>query len=229
MRLRSTTGPATTGFDRDPQLGASHAGAPGAAPGSVDPLVVAAYETDTPYVVAARAIRSSILQTYADSDRGSRACALIGIDCDETLAVLAANLGVVMAQAGSPTLIVDANRAHPRIASLFQLADHADHQATAIPGLLVSGTGSDGHGGSEPIERRSLIEQHDAIGTAASQMIAATVVNATHGATSIADALTGFDAAVIVIRKHFTKRSIVRGLIEVLDQHGIPITGTVLV
>lgn len=223
MRLRSTTGPATTGFDRDPQAGASHA----AAPGSVDPLVVAAYAADTPYVVAARAIRSSILQTYADSDRGSRACALIGIDCDEALAVLAANLGVVMAQAGSQTVIVDANRAHPRIASLFQLADHADHQGTAIPGLLVSGTGADGS--NEPIEQRSLIEQHDAIATSASQMIAATVVNATNGATSIADALTGFDAAVIVIRKHFTKRSVVRGLIEVLDQHGIPITGTVLV
>ena len=74
-----------------------------------------------------------------------------------------------------------------------------------------------------------MIEQHDAIATSASQLIAATVVNATNGATSIADALTGFDTAVIVIRKHFTKRNVVRGLIEVLDQHGIPITGTVLV
>ena len=223
MRLRSTTGPATAGFDRDTHTGPTDV----VAPGSVDPLVVAAYASDTPYVVAARAIRSSILQSYTDSDRGSRACALIGIDCDEALAVLAANLGVVMAQAGSQTVIVDANRAHPRIASLFQLADHADHQGTAIPGLLVSGTGADGS--NEPIEQRSLIEQHDAIATSASQMIAATVVNATNGATSIADALTGFDAAVIVIRKHFTKRSVVRGLIEVLDQHGIPITGTVLV
>ncbi len=225
MRLRSTTGPAAAGFDHDTQTGSSHI----VASSNVDPLVVAAYETDTPYVVAARAIRSSIVQSYADSDRRSRACALIGIDCDEALAVLAANLGVVMAQAGSQTVIVDANRAHPRIASLFQLGDHVEHQVTAIPGLLVSGTGSDGHAGSESIERRSLIEQHDAIATSASQMIAATVVNSTNGATSIADALTGFDAAVIVIRKHFTKRGMVRGLIEVLDQHGIPITGTVLV
>ncbi len=225
MRLRSTTGPATAGFDRDTHTGPTDV----VAPGSVDPLVVAAYASDTPYVVAARAIRSSILQSYTDSDRGSRACALIGIDCDEALAVLAANLGVVMAQAGSQTVIVDANRAHPRIASLFQLADHAEHQVTAIPGLLVSGTGADTPGGSEPVEQRSLIEQHDAIATSASQMIAATVVNATNGATSIADALTGFDTAVIVIRKHFTKRNVVRGLIEVLDQHGIPITGTVLV
>lgn len=225
MRLRSTTGPATSGFDRDTHTDTAHV----VAPGSVDPLVVAAYETDTPYVVAARAIRSSIVQSYADSDRRSHACALVGIDCDEALAVLAANLGVVMAQAGSQTVVVDANRAHPRIASLFQLADHTEHQATAIPGLLVSGTGVDVHGSDEPIERRSLIEQHDAIATSASQMIAATVVSATNGATSIADALTGFDSAVIVIRKHFTRRNVVRGLIEVLDKHGIPITGTVLV
>ncbi|MGU3389489.1 hypothetical protein [Sphingomonas sp. M1A8_2b] len=225
MRLRSTTGPASFHAERGGDTGPTHA----AASGSVDPLVVAAYASDTPYVVAARAIRSSILQTYAESDRRSRACALIGVDCDEALAVLAANLGVVMAQAGSPTLIVDTNRAYPRIASLFQLADHADHQGTAIPGLLVQGTGSDGGGNGEPIERRSLLEQHDAVATSGSQMIAVAAIHSTNGATSIADAITGFDAAVIVVRKNKTKRSDVRGLIEVLDQHGIPITGTVLV
>ncbi len=221
MRLRSTTGPAAFRSDGD-ATGSTYA-----APGSVDPLVVAAYASDTPYVVAARAIRSSILQSYGETDRRSRACALIGVDCDEALAVLAANLGVVMAQAGSQTLIVDTNRAHPRIASLFQLADHADHQVTAIAGLLVQGTGSEG--GGEPLERRSLLEQHDAVATSASQLIAAAALHSTNGATSIADAITGFDAAVIVVRKHRTKRSDVRGLIEVLDQHGIAITGTVLV
>ena len=222
MRLRSTTGPASFRSDGD-DTGPSHV-----APGSVDPLVVAAYAADTPYVVAARAIRSSILQSYGETDRRSRACALIGVDCDEALAVLAANIGVVMAQAGSHTLIVDTNRAHPRIASLFQLADHADHQGTAIPGLLVQGTGSDG-GSGEPIERRSLLEKHDAVATSSGQMLAVAAIHSTNGATSIADAISGFDAAVIVVRKHRTKRSDVRGLIEVLDQHGIPITGTVLV
>ncbi len=220
MRLRSTTGPAAFRSDGD-ATGSTYA-----APGSVDPLVVAAYSADTPYVVAARAIRSSILQSYGETDRRSRACALIGVDCDEALAVLAANLGVVMAQAGSQTLVVDTNRAHPRVASLFQLADHGDHQVTAIPGLLVQGTGSDG---GEPIERRSLLEQHDAVATSAGQLVAVAAIHSTNGATSIADAITGFDAAVIVVRKHRTKRSDVRGLIEVLDQHGIAITGTVLV
>lgn len=221
MRLRSTTGPAAFHPDGD-ATGSTHV-----APGSVDPLVVAAYSADTPYVVAARAIRSSILQSYGETDRRSRACALIGVDCDEALAVLAANLGVVMAQAGSQTLVVDTNRAHPRIAGLFQLADLTDHQVTAVPGLLVQGTGSDG--GGESSERRSLLEQHDAIATSAGQLIAAAAIHSTNGATSIADAITGFDAAVLVVRKHRTKRSDVRGLIEVLDQHGIAITGTVLV
>ncbi|MEG3084251.1 hypothetical protein U1707_11415 [Sphingomonas sp. PB2P12] len=223
MRLRSTTGPASFRSDGD-DTASGHT----VAPGSVDPLVVAAYSTDTPYVVAARAIRSSILQSYGETDRRSRACALIGVDCDEALAVLAANLGVVMAQAGTQTLLVDTNRAHPRVATLFQLVDHADHQVTAVPGLMVQGTGSDG-GGSEPIERRSLLEQHDAVAMSAGQMIAVAAIHSTNGATSIADAITGFDAAVVVVRKHRTKRSDVRGLIEVLDQHGIPITGTVLV
>ena len=31
------------------------------------------------------------------------------------------------------------------------------------------------------------------------------------------------------LRKHFTTRNVVRGLIEVLDKHGIPVIGTVLV
>lgn len=224
MRLRSTTGPASLRTDSGDDTGTTQF----AAADSVDPLVVAAYASETPYVIATRAIRSSILQTYGDSDRRTRACALIGIDCDEAVAVLAANLAVVTAQSGSQALVVDANRAYPRVASLFRRADHADHQATAVHGLLVQGTGSDGTGGAIPAERRSLIEQHDAIAISGSEMIVTIALNSTTGATSIADAITGFDAAVIVVRKHVTKRNVVRGLIEVLDQHGIPITGTIL-
>lgn len=227
MRLRSTARGATFHDTGD----ATGAHGP-ATPGSVDPLVVAAYGLESPYVVATRAIRSSILQAQAGSDgahdgRGTRACALIGLDCDEALAVMAANLGVVMATLGTPTLILDTNRSHPRVAELFHLSDDGDVQATAVSGVWVKGTGL-GHGAA-PVERRALVEQVDSLNLSAAQMLAVITLDAGNSAASIAGALAGFDAAVIVARKHVTRRDAARGLIEVLDQHGVPITGTILV
>ena len=53
-------------------------------------------------------------------------------------------------------------------------------------------------------------------------------LNDANGATSIANALAGFDAAVILMRKNVTRLKRARSLIEALDQHRVPIVGTVL-
>ena len=74
-----------------------------------------------------------------------------------------------------------------------------------------------------------LIEQRDEWNARVDQVIVAIALNEAHSAASIANALHGFDAAVIVARKNVTQVRPTRALIDVLDQHRVPIVGTVLV
>ena len=195
----------------------------------IDPLLVAAFTMDDPYVVAIRSIRSSIVQRYEDVSRDTRYCALIGLDCNEALAVMAANLAVVTTHMGSSTLVVDTNHAHPRVAELFGCSDSPVVQSTPLVGLTVIGTGRGEGGVADPVERRPLIEQRDEWNARVDQVIVAIALNEAHSAASIANALHGFDAAVIVARKNVTQGRPTRALIDVLDQHRVPIVGTVLV
>lgn len=224
MRLRSSASDAHLSGS-DPAL---RDGAPLAGSGNVDPMLVAAFSMDDRYVVAIRGIRSSIVQSYGDVSRDTRYCAVIGLDCDEALAVMAANLGVVMTHMGASTLVVDTNRAAPRVASLFGVADAPQVQQTPIAGLWVAGTGSADGRSQDPVERRPLIEQRDEWNIRIEQVVAVMALNDANGAASIADALTGFDAAVILARKNVTLVNRTRSLIEALDQHRVPIVGTVM-
>ncbi len=224
MRLRSSANDAhVSGYDPSPRDGVPPAGS-----GTVDPMLVAAFSMDDPYVVAIRGIRSSIVQSYGDVSRDTRYCAVIGLDCDEALAAMAANLGVVMTHMGASTLVVDTNRAAPRVAGLFGVADAAPVQQTPIAGLWVAGTGSADGWSQDPVERRPLIEQRDEWNIRIDQVVAVMALNDAIGASSIANALTGFDAAVIVARKNVTLVNRTRNLIEALDQHRVPIVGTVM-
>jgi Mrp family chromosome partitioning ATPase len=225
VRLRSSANDAhVSGYDASPADGA-----PLPAAANVDPMLVAAFSMDDPYVVAIRGIRSSIVQSYGDVSRDTRYCAVIGLDCDEPLAVMAANLGVVMIHMGASTLVVDANRAAPRVAGLYGVADAAQVQQTPIAGLWVAGTGSADGYSQEPVERRPLIEQRDEWNIRVDQVVAVMALNDANGAASIANAVAGFDAAVILARKNVTLVQRTRNLIEALDQHRVAIVGTVMV
>ena len=224
MRLRSSAGDAhVAGVDPAPRDGVALSGS-----GNVDPMLVAAFSMDDRYVVAIRGIRSSIVQSYGDVSRDTRYCAVIGLDCDEALAVMAANLGVVMTHMGASTLVVDTNRAAPRVAGLFGAADAAQVQQTPIAGLWVAGTGSADGRSQDPVERRPLIEQRDEWNVRVDQVVSVMALNDANGAASIANALAGFDAAVLLMRKNVTPLKRARSLIEALDQHRVPIVGTVL-
>lgn len=232
MRLRSTAQPATLYAGIEPGDGDARRGndaamlAPG--DGRVDPLLVAAFDMEAPYVVATRAIRSSIVRSYEGDDRRTRFCALVGLDCDEELAVMAANLAIVMVRMQSPTLLVDGNRTYPRINSLFHVPDQAVVQSTAIPDLWLVGT-DDAAEAHAPVEGQPLVERSRDWNVPAAQVIAAMATGGNSSAASVAAALKGFDTVVILTRKHVTHRSAARGLIETLDEHRIPITGTVIV
>lgn len=225
MRLRSSANDAhVSGFDP-----ASTGAAPVTASANVDPMLVAAFSMEDPYVVAIRSIRSSIVQRYDDVSRDTRYCALIGLDCDEALSVMAANLGVVMTHMGASTLVVDTNREAPRVAGLYGVADVAQVQPTPIGGLWVAGTGAAEGASIDPVERRPLIEQRDEWNIRVDQVVAVMALNRSNGAATIANAVAGFDTAVIVARKNVTRVHRTRNLIEALDQSGVTIVGTVMV
>lgn len=232
MRLRSTAQPATPYSGFEPRNGDSGQGDDvvmlAAGDGRVDPLLVAAFDMEAPYVMATRAIRSSIVRSYEGDDRRTRFCALIGLDCDEELAVMAANLAVLMVRMQTPTLLVDGNRAYPRINSLFHVPDQAVVQSTVIPDLWLVGT-DDAAEEHAPVEGQLLVERSRDWNVPAAQVLAAMAIGGNSSAAGVAATLKGFDTVVILTRKHVTHRSAARGLIETLDEHHIPITGTVIV
>ena len=196
----------------------------------LSPLLVAARDLNDPYVVNVRAIRSRILSEQPDTgDRRPRSCALIGFDCAEELAVLAANLAIVMVGMGAPALLVETDPAHRELRALFGVAADGGEAAlpTPIPQLwiLPAVHRSDAH----PQERQPIVDRYRRWHAPQSQVIAALALNRSTGAETTAAAVMGIDTVVIAVRRHVSRIAAVRGLIDSLDQAGVSIAGTVLV
>ena len=202
--------------------------APPASAAQVDPALVAAFDLESPYVVALRTVRSRIVQRHATDDtQQSFSCALIGLDCEEELAAFAANLAVVMARMQTPTLLIDGNLSRAAVHPYFGLSDRTEAQGTPIPNLWVAGSG--GATGQAALEQRPILERSYDWNLPVSQTLAALSVQGAASAASIAAALAGFDQAVLLLRKNVTGRRAARQMIDRLDERRIAITGTVLV
>ncbi len=93
------------------------------APGNhtVAPEVIAAYEPFTPAVERFRGLRARLMLRLLEMDRPTKAIAVVSPGEGEGRSYLVANLGVVFAQLGERTLIVDADLREPRQHALFGL------------------------------------------------------------------------------------------------------------
>lgn len=85
--------------------------------------LVAAYQPFSDTVEALRALRSQLMLRWFGA--GRKSLAVFGVDCDDGVSVLAANLAIVFSQLGKRTLLVDANLRTPHQHVLFNLDTRA--------------------------------------------------------------------------------------------------------
>ncbi|HYF59415.1 MAG TPA: chain length determinant protein tyrosine kinase EpsG [Burkholderiaceae bacterium] len=77
------------------------------------PAVVAAFAPASPFVEALRGLRSQLMMRWFDGTPGQTALAVTSVDRGDGKSFITANLGVVFAQLGENTLIIDADLRHP--------------------------------------------------------------------------------------------------------------------
>jgi len=90
----------------------------------IAPSVIAAYQPFDPRVEVFRELRAQLTLRWLDSQAGGRAFAVVSPGRGDGRSYLAANLGVVFAQLGERTLLIDADMRNPQQHVLFKLQDH---------------------------------------------------------------------------------------------------------
>lgn len=243
MRLKSTVH--RQGAGDDPVQGSDDARSllPAGDP-RVDPLVVAAFRNDA-VVAHIRAIRAKVIAASGEQTGMNTRIALtaiVGVSPGDAPSVLSANLATVFAQMGTVTGLVDAGLADPAIASLLRVPEApglADSlrtpdatiaaQRTAIPGLFVLPAGSDAASQASHLERGALVDQVEHWSMPGVRQIIVALPAMGDRVLALGNVLAGFDNVVIVAEKHRTKIADIRRIVDVLDQRGIPVAGSVLV
>ena len=209
----------------------------------LDPLLVAAFDLNDNYVHRIRTIRARILQAQATQDvTDMQTCALLGLDCDEEMAVIAANLAIVMARLGAPTLLVDAALHKPRLHELFRMENRKglgnmrhDHsvdeliQQTPIDNLWLLPAGPQMPEKGVAFERESLLSRFSEWRIPSTNLLVSLPLRSRNHISTINASLAGFGSVVPVVRKHDTRIGDLRALVDLLDEQGTPVLGTVIV
>lgn len=87
--------------------------------GNLSSDLVAAYQPFSARVERLRALRSELILRWFGA--GRKSLAIFGVDVDDGVSLLAANLAIVFSQLGERTLLVDANMRAPEQHELFKL------------------------------------------------------------------------------------------------------------
>ncbi|WP_338414000.1 polysaccharide biosynthesis tyrosine autokinase [uncultured Sphaerotilus sp.] len=121
----------------------------------VHPELVTASQPFGSQAEAFRAIRSQLINRVFNAREPKRALAVISSESGDGKTFFVANLGIVLAQMGGRTLVVDANLRNPRLHELFGVSntsglsgilsgrqeDNVIYQVTDIPSLYVMPVG----------------------------------------------------------------------------------------
>jgi hypothetical protein len=216
------------------------------APGDprVDPRVVAAFDTDSETAARVRDLRSALSSRWhADAPEERRAVALIGLDATVEVATVAANLGVVSAQLGWRTLLVDGDLHMPAQDALFgvpneqglsTLLQHpavgrAAVQPTAIEGLALLPAGPIPPNPSELLERKPLLEVLD--GQIGRQRLVVLSLSAPGHSTrfgALDTILSGFDGAWVLASRNSSALRPLQRLTRLVEESGVPLLGTAI-
>jgi Mrp family chromosome partitioning ATPase len=216
------------------------------APGApwVDPRVTAAFETGSETVARIRVLRSALSSRWhADAPEERRAVALIGLDATVEVATVAANLGVVSAQLGWRTLLVDGDLHMPAQDALFgvpneqglsTLLQHpaggrAAVQPTAIDRLALLPAGPIPPNPSELLERQPLLEVLDGqIGRQRLVLLSLSVPAHSPRFGALDTILSGFDGAWVLASRNSSALRPLQRLTRLVEESGVPLLGTAI-
>lgn len=202
----------------------------------VDPLVITAFDPEDILSRLARNLRGILTAAVRGDGLKLRSVALIGRDTAAELPVLVANLAVACAQAGVPTLLIDADLDQPHQHALFRVPNRNGLaallagndlrglvQPTAIDGLALLSAGHGVRNASELFDRQRLASVAEVL----AEDFELALVDAGCGTTSVSAAM-GLDAAILVVRRNVTHTRDLRLLVEQLESSGQTVLGTVL-
>ena len=211
--------------------------APGEGPYPIE--LVAAYQPFSPQVEVMRSVRSELLLRWFDA--GHKSLAVAGIDSGDGTSFFIANLGLVFAQMGKRTLLIDANLRSARLQQIFGL-----QARQGLSDMLVGRAGIESvarvdsfsnlyvlTAGAMPPNPQELIS-HPSFGKVKENIASrfdVTLID-TPAFSVGADAMQVSAKAggvLLLIRKDKTSLARVQDIGEKLSHIGVPIVGSVLV
>ena len=202
-------------------------------------LVTAANPT-SPFAEALRALRSQLMMRWFDGTPGQTALALISVDRGDGKSFIAANLGVVFAQLGERTLIIDADLRQPTqhlnfgLPNRMGLSGILSHRAgleeivaiERIGSLSVLPAGPQPPNPQELLGRPEFARLLDELSSAYDVILIDTPSAQQSSDAHVIAQRAG--AAVVVGRKGRTRSSEIGQLASIMTHSGIRILGTTL-
>lgn len=104
----------------------------------VPPKLVAALNPTLPFAEALRGLRSQLILRWFDGSPAQAALAVTSVDRGDGKSFITANLGVVFAQLGERTLVIDADLRHPTQHHIFGVENRM-----GLSGILAGRAGID--------------------------------------------------------------------------------------
>jgi chain length determinant protein tyrosine kinase EpsG len=206
----------------------------------IAPAVIAAYQPFDARVEAFRTLRAQVTLRWLDAEHGGRTLAIVSPERGEGRSYLAANLAVVFAQLGARTVLIDADMRYPRQHTLFKLSNRSGLSA------ILAGRGDSGSiQRVEPFDTLSIITA-GAIPPNPQELLARptftqlldelvkefyVVIVDTPAGVGVADAqfiCRGTRAALMVLRKNYTRAKAANRFVDELGPTKATLIGTVL-
>ena len=210
--------------------------------GRVDPLVAAAFDSDDPYVAKVRQVRAKLLATAREGSgaQGRLRLAVLSLQGGDEASILAANLGVVLAQMDGPTILIDADIERPSLDRLLRLPNRvglAEQLAgtalrlpvtpAAVDRLWLMPAGQGAGGAASLVEKGALADAAEGWNLPEANLLVY-LAERPRGRTAFGNMLEKFDAVALVARRGVTPVAEMRRVIDELDRHKIPIAGSVM-
>ncbi|MDQ5897295.1 MAG: hypothetical protein RLZZ592_94 [Pseudomonadota bacterium] len=206
----------------------------------VHPELVTATEPFGPRAEAFRAIRSQLTMRVFGPNQPRRAMVVVSPDRGDGRSYFVANLGVVLAQLGGRTLIVDANFRHPRQHELFGVPSTAGLsgilsgrqeanvicQASDIPSLFVMPVGITPPNPLELLERPAFRLLMDELLRKFDHVIVDTPPASSGSDAAVIASRCG--AAVMLARKNLTRMAGLHALADSMVAASAQLAGVVV-
>lgn len=202
--------------------------------------LVAAHNPALPFAEALRGLRSQLLLRWFDGSPGQTALAVTSVDRGDGKSFITANLGVVFAQLGERTLIIDADLRHPTQNQIFGIENKMGlsgilsgragleeiSQIASVGNLSVLPSGPLPPNPQELLGRQDFVDLLNNLST----MYDAILVD-TPSAQEASDASVVAQrvrAAIIVGRRDRTRSAELAQLVSILTSSGIQVLGATL-